>query len=268
MDTDGLTDVDFIYQWIRVDADGTSNPVDITDANAETYTLTDDDEGKKVKVKVSFTDELSGEEERTSAAYPSSGTVTAAGPNTAPTAANNTVTTAEDRPYAFDAGDFGFVDTDTGDTLASVKIVTTPGLGTLALDGTAVLADAVVTKAQIDGDMLTFRPAQDAHGDAYTTFTFKVNDGTVDSADAYTMTIDVTDAPLPVCGVPDIAGAGRRQIWTGTVTVERVESEGFVLGYGFNSGTGAGSLADNTFSVGANDYTVSGIGVATSANSN
>ena len=96
MDTDGLPTSSFTYQWIRVDADGTSNPVDITDANAATYTLTDDDVGKKVKVKVSFTDELSGEEERTSAAYPSSGTVTVAGPNTAPTAANNTVTTGED----------------------------------------------------------------------------------------------------------------------------------------------------------------------------
>ena len=107
------------------------------------------------------------------------------------------------------AGDFGFVDTDTGDTLASVKIVTPPALGTLALDGTAVLADDVVTEAQIDADMLTFRPAQDAHGDAYTTFTFKVNDGTVDSASAYTMTIDVTDAPLPVCTAPSY-GTGAR----------------------------------------------------------
>ena len=85
---------------------------------------------------------------------------TVATTNTAPTAANNTVTTGEDMAYAFTAGDFGFLDTDTGDTLASVKIVTTPALGTLALDGTAVLADGVVTKAQIDGDMLTFTPAR------------------------------------------------------------------------------------------------------------
>ena len=82
--------------------------------------------GKKIKVQVSFTDELSGEEERTSAAYPSSGTVTAAGTNTAPTAANNTVTTGEDRAYTFTAADFGFADTDAGAALASVKIVTPP----------------------------------------------------------------------------------------------------------------------------------------------
>ena len=193
-DDDGLPS-SFTYQWVRVDADGTSNPVDITDANAATYTLTDDDAGKKIKVKVSFTDNLDSTETLTSAAYPSSGTVTAAaGTNTAPTAADNTVTTGEDRAYTFEADDFGFVDTDSGDTLASVKIVTVPTPGTLALDGTAVLANAVVTKAQIDGNMLTFTPVAGASGAPYTTFTFKVNDGTDDSASAYTMTIDVTAA--------------------------------------------------------------------------
>ena len=115
----------FTYQWLRVDADGTSNEEDISGEMAAIYTLTGDDQGKKVKVKVSFTDELSGEEERTSAAYPSSGTVTTAGgTNTAPTAANKTVTTGVGTAYAFEADDFGFADTDAGDTLASVKIVT------------------------------------------------------------------------------------------------------------------------------------------------
>ena len=92
MDADGLTGVDFTYQWLRVDADGTSNPADITDATAATYTLTAADAGKKVKVKVSFTDELSGVEERTSAAYPSSGTVTASANTTAPALTSVTVT--------------------------------------------------------------------------------------------------------------------------------------------------------------------------------
>ena len=92
MDIDGLTGVDFTYQWLRVDADGTSNPVDITDATAATYTLTAADAGKKIKVQVSFTDELSGEEERTSAAYPSSGTVTTIASTTAPALLSVTVT--------------------------------------------------------------------------------------------------------------------------------------------------------------------------------
>ena len=80
MDIDGLTGVDFTYQWIRVDADGTSNEEDISGEIAATYTLSDDDVGKKVKVKVSFTDELSGEEERTSAAFPSSRSPSQASP--------------------------------------------------------------------------------------------------------------------------------------------------------------------------------------------
>ena len=191
---------------------------------------------------------------------------TVAGTNTAPTAAHNTVTTGEDRAYAFTADDFGFDDDDAGDTLASVTIVTPPGLGTLALDGTAVMADDVVTEAQIDADMLTFRPAQDAHGAPYTTFTFTVNDGTVDSASAYTMTIDVTDAPAPVCGVPGIAGAGRRQIWTGTVTVEEFSFMGSVTGYGFDGVLPAGTLlpSQSFFTIGSNNYVIDAITVSLS----
>ena len=192
-------------------------------------------------------------------------TVGAATTNTAPTAAHKTVTTGEDRAYAFTADDFGFDDADAGATLASVTIVTVPSAGTLALDGTAVLADGVVTTAQIDGDMLTFTPARDAHGAPYTTFTFTVNDGTVDSASAYTMTIDVTDTPAPVCGVPDIAGDGRRQIWTGTVMVEEFSFMGSVTGYGFDGVLPAGTLLPSqSFFIGSNNYVIDAITVSLS----
>ena len=73
-DDDGLPSV-FEYRWFRVDSDGSSNETEITGETASTYTLTTADVGKKVKVKVSFTDHLNGEEERTSAAYPASDTV-------------------------------------------------------------------------------------------------------------------------------------------------------------------------------------------------
>ena len=175
------------------------------------------------------------------------------------------MTTGEDRAYAFTADDFGFDDDDAGATLASVTIVTPPMVGTLALDGTAVMADDVVTKAQIDADMLTFTPARDAHGDPYTTFTFTVNDGTDDSASAYTMTIDVTDAPLPVCAVPDIAGAGRREIWSGTVTVEEFSFMGSVTGYGFDGVLPAGTLLPSqSFFIGSNNYVIDAITVSLS----
>ena len=82
------------------------------------------------------------------------------GTNAPPTGADKTVATGEDRPYTFAAADFGFADTDDGDVLASVRIVTLPGVGRLALDGTAVVANDAVTKTDIDDDKLTFRPAQ------------------------------------------------------------------------------------------------------------
>ena len=112
--------------------------------------------------------------------------------NAAPTAANNTVTTAEDTPYAFTAADFNFSDTDSGDTLTSVKIVTLPGRGSLTNDGTAVTANQSITRADIDANKLVFAPAANAAASAYAGFTFKVNDGTVDSMSAYTMVVSVT----------------------------------------------------------------------------
>ena len=245
-DADGLTSPTYTYQWIRVDG---TDEEDISGENSSTYTLVDADLGKTLKVKVSFDDDASNTETLTSAATVT--VVAAASTNTAPTGANKTVTTGEDRAYTFEADDFGFDDADA--TLASVTIVTVPSAGTLALDGTAVLADGVVTKAQIDGDMLTFTPARDAHGDAYTTFTFTVNDGTVDSASAYTMTIDVTDAPLPVCGVPSFGT--RRNIWTGVVTVGTYTHLASTL-YGYSSSAPAGALDDQTFTIGSNDYTI------------
>ena len=73
-DADGLPQnaSDFAWQWIRI-ADETDTS--IQDATSSTYTLTDDDVGKQVKVLISFTDSLSGVESLVSDAYPSSSTV-------------------------------------------------------------------------------------------------------------------------------------------------------------------------------------------------
>ena len=60
-DADGLTNVAYTYQWLADDAE-------ITDATASTYMLVDDDEGRAIKVKVSFTDDNGNAEELTSAA--------------------------------------------------------------------------------------------------------------------------------------------------------------------------------------------------------
>ena len=73
-DEDGLTNVSYSYQWIRSDTD-------IEGAANSTYTLVTADQGKTIKVRVSFTDDADNEEMLTSAAT----VAVAAKPNTAPT---------------------------------------------------------------------------------------------------------------------------------------------------------------------------------------
>ena len=111
--------------------------------------------------------------------------------NDPPTAADNTVTTAEDNAYIFTVDDFNFSDPD-GDTLSSVKVVSLPPVGTLALDGATPTANQVVAKADIDAGKLRFTPAANTGG-VYASFAFRVNDGTDDSV-AHTMTVSVAAA--------------------------------------------------------------------------
>ena len=61
IDADGLSNVQYEYQWLADDAD-------ISGATNATYTLVADDEGKAVTVQVSFTDDAGNEETLTSAA--------------------------------------------------------------------------------------------------------------------------------------------------------------------------------------------------------
>ena len=78
-DSDGLPSGSggFTYQWVRVDADGVSNPRN-RGTNSPTYTPVAGDAGKKIVVKVSFNDDRGyAEGPLSSAAYPSSGTVMA-----------------------------------------------------------------------------------------------------------------------------------------------------------------------------------------------
>ena len=74
-DADGLDNAAFSHQWL---ADG----IDISGATGSTYTLTDSDEGKAIKVRVSFTDDGGNDETLTSAA---TAAVTAPEPPARPT---------------------------------------------------------------------------------------------------------------------------------------------------------------------------------------
>ncbi len=74
-DRNGLSDPNYRYRWIRVDDGGNEGVIHVTTSG--TYTLTELDVGKQVKVEALFTDDNGFEESRKSAAYPPNLTVAA-----------------------------------------------------------------------------------------------------------------------------------------------------------------------------------------------
>ena len=74
-DEDGLTGAVFNYQWVR-------SGTDIEGATTSTYTMTDANEGKAIKVRVTFTDDAGNEESLTSNAVLSSPPLTPPEPKT------------------------------------------------------------------------------------------------------------------------------------------------------------------------------------------
>ena len=87
-DADGLDNATFSYQWIRNDG---SDDADISGATGQTYTLVSADQGKAIKVRVSFTDDGGNDETLTSAAT----AAVAAAPNTPVTGAPTISGTAQ-----------------------------------------------------------------------------------------------------------------------------------------------------------------------------
>ena len=134
--------------------------------------------------------------------------------NTPPVARAGSVRTNEDTDYTFTNADFRFADADSGDALEGVTIVTLPasGTGALTLSGSEVSANDAVTKTQLDNGNLKYNPPANANGDAYTSFGFKVSDGTVESPDSYDMTINVrpvNDSPTGDLAIQGTAKLGK-----------------------------------------------------------
>jgi hypothetical protein len=145
--------------------------------------------------------------------------------NDLPTAADNTVTIAEDTTHSFTAGQFNFADID-GDSLSSIKITSLPATGALTLNGSAVSQNQTIAASQIAN--LVYTPVANGNGDPYTTFQFKVNDGTADSASAYTMTIDVTpanDLPTAADNTVTIAEGGTHSFTAGQFNFADVDGD-------------------------------------------
>ena len=109
------------------------------------------------------------------------------------TGSDKTVFMDEDTTYTFGEADFGFSDVD-GDTLDHVKITALPGTdrGTLSFNGTDITDLNTAPQVTFSAtDEFRYTPPANANGAAFATFDFKVNDGELDSAASYTITINV-----------------------------------------------------------------------------
>ncbi len=118
--------------------------------------------------------------------------------NNPPTGSSKEVSTYDNESYRFTMKDFAYSD-DEVDTLHHVKIASPPvddegnDRGTLSLNGAAITSDTLprqVTPADLEAGNLLYTPPENAHGDPFATFGFKVSDGESDSV-AYAMAISV-----------------------------------------------------------------------------
>ena len=172
-DDDGLSNVQYEYQWLADDAE-------IAGATGLTYTLVAEDEGKAIKVRVSFTDDAGHEETMTSAA---TAAVTGAQPTEPPakprglsaTASHDSVTLTWDDP-----GD----DTITGYViLRRVRVNNTGG------DFSELVADTGSAATTYTDDTVA----------ASTTYTYRIKaiNGAGTSERSHWFHIDIPAAPIP-----------------------------------------------------------------------
>jgi hypothetical protein len=171
--------------------------------------------------------------------------------NNPPSGADATKTILEDATYTFAAADFGFSDTD-GNALLSVKISTTPLLGTLKLSGVTVISGDIIFAGNIPN--LTYTPAPDDNGTGYASFTFQVRDngGTVDGGEDFdptpnTFTFNVT----AVNDAPTITAPGSIGVTEDTASA--------LTGISFADKDAGGGSVTATLSVGVGEGTLAAV---------
>ena len=194
-DVDGLTSPTYGYQWIRVDGDGASNPADIADATSGTYTPVTADVGKKLRVRVRFTDDDNHDEELTSDAYPASGTVEAM-TNVSPLFTSPTTFDAAENQTA--VGTVQASDDNAGDNVTGYAIQGGADASTFSI----VPSTGVLTFAAAPN----FEAPADADADNGYVVVVRAASGTgarVKTADQ-TITVTVTDVDSEVPGVPAV----------------------------------------------------------------
>ena|GEM_PF-877733 len=140
--------------------------------------------------------------------------------NDAPTTINTSIQIDEDELYTFkydpdnptdpDKSDFAFFDVDSGDTLDHIIVTALPSpeQGVLMLNGDVVVLGQKIYVSEITGPdddetglQFLYSPDENAAGDNFTAFSFKVNDGDASSAEAGVFTFNVT----PIADIPNLS---------------------------------------------------------------
>ena len=259
-DTDGLPSTfpdDYSLQWVRLDADGSSNPVDISGATSSTYTLVAADEGKTVRVRASFTDGSDNAESLTSEA---TGTIAAAD-TVAPSLSSATVDGAslvltydEALDESSEPAVGAFAVTVAGST-ATVSSVDVSGSAVTLTLASAVSADDTVTLDYTPGA----HPIQDEAGnDAAALAGQAVTNNTADTTAPVLSTATVDGVSLVLTydealdeGSTPAAGAFAVTAGGSTVTVLSVDVSGSAVTLTLASAVGAGDTVTLDYTPGA-----------------
>ncbi|MYF28971.1 MAG: hypothetical protein F4169_08920, partial [Gammaproteobacteria bacterium] len=259
VDTSAVADADglgaFAYEWLRVGADGVTGETAIAGATAATYTLGAADVGKRVRVRVRFTDGLGTAEARTSAPWPSQGTVRATA--SAPGAVRSLVATAGDGQVVLtweapaDDGGRDIVkyrySYNAGATATSSTWTDVPDADG---DGDAGDERSVTVSGLTNGTQYAFRVRAQSER-------VRSTGGDGDGGTTVTATPVAGTCPTPHFG-------DRRHIWTGEMTVAQTSDSSSVDAYGYDTALStAGALTPARFSIGANSYTIDFVRVFT-----
>ena len=208
-DEDGLTNVIFSYQWLAGD-------VEIQGAASSTYTLSDDDAGRAIRVRVSFTDDNDNEE----SLYSEPTAAATARPNSPATGAP-TIIGAAHVGQTLTADTSGIEDTDgLGNTVFSYQWVSNDGSADSDIEG-ATASTYVVSDPEM-GKTIRVRVS------------FTDNRENMES---------LTSEPTA-----EVAGTS---VWSATMTVGIDDNN---LGYSFSTNTGA--LSQHEFTLDDSSHSV------------
>ena len=254
-DTDGLTKADngdsgyaYTYQWIRVATDNTESDI-ATNGTSKTYTAVAADQGKKLKVKVSFQDDAGNAESRTSDA---TGTVE---PVALPV-----VTIAEGTSPVTEGTAATFTLSRTGATTAALPVTVAVSESGAMISGTAPTS---VTFAVGDATKtLSVPTATDSTDENNSVITATVSAGTgytagtgsFGSAEAGSAEVVVRDDDVVTC----TSGAPADAIWSSCLRVAKIGGVGGGTAYyGYDPGRGkSGELSQTAFTVSGTGHTI------------